>query len=119
MPLTASAPRHSKDLLEPPVERVLDRLHRSARSDLLRIARVAPFVVPDFFGLRAVDDERLGRRMRDTYLPVTRTQGRMLYLTARAIDARRIVEFGTSFGVSTIYLAAAVRDNGGGLVGGS
>lgn len=31
-------------------------------------------------------------------------------------NARRIVEFGTSFGVSAIYLACAVRDNGGGTV---
>jgi predicted O-methyltransferase YrrM len=29
------------------------------------------------------------------------------------------VEFGTSFGVSTIYFAAALRDGGGGLVIGS
>jgi predicted O-methyltransferase YrrM len=29
----------------------------------------------------------------------------------RAIDARRIVEIGTSYGVSTLYLAAGVRDN--------
>jgi predicted O-methyltransferase YrrM len=27
-----------------------------------------------------------------------------------------VVEFGTSFGISTIYLAAAVRDNGTGRV---
>lgn len=46
-------------------------------------------------------------------------QGRLAYLLARTIRARRIVEFGTSFGVSTIYLAAAVRDNGGGVVIGS
>jgi predicted O-methyltransferase YrrM len=38
------------------------------------------------------------------------------YGLCRAIGARRIVEFGTSFGVSTLYLAAAVRDNGGGVV---
>src|SRR5215469_14471086 len=38
------------------------------------------------------------------------------YLTCRAIGARRIVEFGTSFGVSTLYLAAAVKANGGGVV---
>ena len=38
------------------------------------------------------------------------------YGVCRAIGARRIVELGTSFGVSTLYLAAAVRDNcrGGG-----
>ena len=40
-------------------------------------------------------------------------QGRLLYLVARSLRAQRIVEFGTSFGISTTYLAAAVRDNGG------
>ena len=33
-----------------------------------------------------------------------------------ASDARSVVEYGTSFGVSTLHLAAAVRDNGGGKV---
>ena len=42
-----------------------------------------------------------------------------MYLTARSVAARKIIEFGTSFAVSTIYLAAAVRDNGGGRVIGS
>jgi predicted O-methyltransferase YrrM len=45
--------------------------------------------------------------------------GRFLYLTARAIGARNVIEYGTSFAISTIYLAAAVRDNGGGRVIGS
>jgi predicted O-methyltransferase YrrM len=34
----------------------------------------------------------------------------------RALGARRVVEIGTSHGVSTLYLAAAVRANGGGTV---
>ena len=42
-----------------------------------------------------------------------------MYLTARSVGARGIIEFGTSFAVSTIYLAAAARDNGGGCVIGS
>jgi len=42
-----------------------------------------------------------------------------LYLSARAIGARTIVEFGTSFGISTIYLASAIVDNGGGRLIGS
>lgn len=37
-------------------------------------------------------------------------------MSARSCRARRIVEFGTSFGVSTIHLACALKDNGGGLV---
>lgn len=112
-------PASASSLRDPKVTAMLDRLHRHARTDLLRIARVAPFVVPDFFGFRKVDDERLSRRMRGAYVPVTRSQGHMMYLLARSIEARRIVEFGTSFGISTLYLAAAVKDNGGGIVIGS
>jgi predicted O-methyltransferase YrrM len=106
-------------LAEPRVTRLLDRLHKDARVDMLRILRVAPLVVPAFLGFSKVADGDLSHRMRATYLPVSRTQGHMLYLLARSIDARRIVEFGTSFGISTIYLAAAVKDNGGGTVVGS
>ena len=39
-----------------------------------------------------------------------------MYLLCRAINARRVVDFATSVGFSTLYLAAAVRDNGGGVV---
>jgi|SRR5580658_2797152 hypothetical protein len=38
----------------------------------------------------------------------------LLYMLARSYGARIVVEFGTSFGVSTLHLAAALRDNGGG-----
>lgn len=117
MPPTVNSQKSS--LLDPDVVRTLDRLHRGARIDMLRIALVAPFVVPDFFGLRKTVDDRLSRHMRSTYLPVSRSQGNLLYLMARSIGARRIVEFGTSFGISTIYLAAAIKDNGGGVVIGS
>ncbi|WP_133908982.1 class I SAM-dependent methyltransferase [Actinophytocola oryzae] len=34
----------------------------------------------------------------------------LCHLLCRALSARRVVEAGTSYGVSTIYLAAAVRD---------
>jgi predicted O-methyltransferase YrrM len=35
-------------------------------------------------------------------------------MLARGCGARTIVEFGTSFAISTLHLAAALRDNGGG-----
>jgi predicted O-methyltransferase YrrM len=53
-------------------------------------------------------------RLKDAPLPVSRETGRLLYMLARACRARMIVEFGTSFGISTLHLAAAIRDNGGG-----
>lgn len=56
---------------------------------------------------------------REHGYPISAEQGELLYVLARATGARRVVEFATSIGFSTICLAAAVRDNGGGLVIGS
>jgi len=53
---------------------------------------------------------------RDAYLAVSRDTARLLYMLARASGARSVVEFGTSFGVSTLHLAAGLRDNGGGRI---
>ena len=53
-------------------------------------------------------------RLKDQPLPVSRATGTLLYMLARHSGAREIVEFGTSFGLSTLHLAAALRDNGGG-----
>ncbi len=54
--------------------------------------------------------------MKDCYIPISREQGRFLYITVRALQAKNVIEFGTSFGISTIYIAAALRDNGKGTV---
>jgi predicted O-methyltransferase YrrM len=53
-------------------------------------------------------------RLKDQPLPVSRATGALLYMLARSAGAWTIVEFGTSFGISTLHLAAALRDNGGG-----
>ncbi|MGC1548413.1 MAG: class I SAM-dependent methyltransferase [Rhodanobacter sp.] len=55
----------------------------------------------------------------ERFLAVSAECGRFLYMLARSIKAARIIEFGTSMGVSTVYLAAALRDNGGGHLIGS
>ncbi len=46
-------------------------------------------------------------------------QGDLIYLLCRQMGARRVVDFATSVGMSAIYFAAAIRDNGGGKVIGS
>jgi predicted O-methyltransferase YrrM len=58
-------------------------------------------------------------RMKEFYLAVSPDTARLLYMLARSMRACSIVEFGTSFGISTVHLAAALRDNGGGLLIGS
>ena len=53
-------------------------------------------------------------RMRDVPLAVSRDTGTLLYMLTRSTGARSVVEFGTSFGLSTLCIASALRDNGGG-----
>jgi len=52
----------------------------------------------------------------DYYIPISAEAGQLLYAVARAIRPDTVVEFGTSYGISTLYLAAAVADNGAGHV---
>jgi len=53
---------------------------------------------------------------RDKLAALDADKAAFCYRLCRALGARRVVEAGTSFGVSTLYLAAALRDNGGGTV---
>jgi len=56
-------------------------------------------------------DARTNDFLRDKLVALDRNKAEFCYQICRSLCARRIVEAGTSFGVSTIYLAAAVRDN--------
>lgn len=98
---------------------ILRELHRRAgRQNFSFLRRFAAYVPRLLWG-RALPWERIEPRMEDLFLAIDPASGVFCYLLARALQARRVVEFGTSFGVSTIYLALAVRDNGGGQVIGS
>ena len=50
------------------------------------------------------------------YIPISAQAGKLLYGVTRAIRPETVVEFGTSYGISTLYLAAGVADNGTGHV---
>lgn len=100
-----------------PLAPLLDRLFVEA--DAAR-----PHTHPDFAATSPEERNRLMRsrteyldlytRLKDLPLPVSRETGALLYMLARSTRATTIVEFGTSFGISTLHLAAALRDNGGG-----
>lgn len=103
-------------LARPPVSAIIDRLF--AEADAAEARRDA-----DFSSARRAADPKDYRRyyaqLKDQPLPVSRATGKLLYMLARSARARSIVEFGTSFGISTLHLAAALRDNGGGRLIGS
>jgi predicted O-methyltransferase YrrM len=100
-----------------PTGPLLDRLFKEADA-------ISPESTPAFATLSAEERGRLMRsktdylefygQMKDVPLAVSRETGVLLYMLARSCRARIVVEFGTSFGISTLHLAAALRDNGGG-----
>ena len=90
-------------LLDPHIENLLRELHADSLRDSERRADK-----PEGYGDDLV-------RMGDLYLSVSPEEGRLLYLLARGGRATSLVEFGASFGISTLYLGAAARDNGGRL----
>jgi predicted O-methyltransferase YrrM len=53
---------------------------------------------------------------QDIFIPISPEAGQLLYAIIRGVRPQTVIEFGTSFGISTIYLAAAVADNGTGHV---
>lgn len=107
-------------LTSSPAADVLERLFadavRTGEAFRARLART-PAEGRDARGSR--DSRAFYAAAKDTHLAVSRDTARLLYVLARSRGARRVVEFGTSFGVSTLCLAAALRDNGGGTLVGS
>ena len=86
------------------VDRLLRDLHRSARSDRYRVLRLLPRLAVGFLQRKTFSEMVSPESLEGAFISVPREEGLFLYLTARAIGARTVVEFGTSFGISTIYL---------------
>jgi predicted O-methyltransferase YrrM len=98
-------------MLGSPIDGVLDRLYarHAAQND----------AVAAYFTARAAEgppdwnrfDARTDEFLKDKLIALDRDKAEFCYHVCRALRARRVVEAGTSFGVSTLFLAAAVRDN--------
>jgi predicted O-methyltransferase YrrM len=93
---------------------LLERLHRQSAVQSESLAA--------YFTKRAEEgsldwngfDDAANTFLRDKLVALERDKAEFCYQLCRALRAMRVVEAGTSFGVSTLYLAAAVRDNGRG-----
>ena len=98
-------------VLGSPIDDLLERLY--AQNDAQGAALAA------YFTARAADgsldwnsfDARTNEFLKDKLIALDRLKAEFCYQVCRALQARRVVEAGTSFGVSTLFLAAAVRDN--------
>ena len=109
----------STTLTQAPVSTVLQQLFAEADATSVTLRQtlsMLPAAERDALmaSARAADFRPFYERAKGFHLAVSRETGTLLYMLARSMKARSIVEFGTSFGVSTLHLAAALRDNGGG-----
>ncbi|MDH6195444.1 putative O-methyltransferase YrrM [Mycobacterium frederiksbergense] len=91
----------------------LDRMYAAADEQFVKLREDGSRRFADLSNASA---QQRADALSDIYMPVTREAGRLLYSLVRAAKPAIVVEFGMSFGLSTLHLAAAVRDNGFGRV---
>ena len=106
-PSQPTAQLNSGPITDPAIRRVLSRLLAAKPRPPRRQLKDAGHQGLDAFALKHFS------------FSIRPEQGELIYLLCRSIGAKRVAEFGTSLGFSALYLAAAVRDNGGGTVIGS
>ncbi len=113
----------SSTLTTPPVAPLLGRLFADAARSRHLIGALFGDLSPEQRWAEVTrpnaDYRAFYNKAREIHMPVSPATGALLYMLARSNGARNIVEFGTSFGISTLHLAAALRDNGGGTIIGS
>ncbi|MFK8005803.1 MAG: O-methyltransferase [Saprospiraceae bacterium] len=93
--------------LDSTVQSVISLLFKDAKFDGLRAAKGMAKMI--FRPLQPKD-------MENVYLPVSQEQGEFFYKTIVNNQFQSIVEFGTSFGISTLFLAAAAKETGGKVI---
>lgn len=89
------------------IEQKLDVLHRDSQHDLRRIAKEK--ITSLFRPLTPAD-------FKHVYLPISKKQGKVIKNLIVEHNCKHVVEFGTSFGISTLYLADAVKETGGSVI---
>ena len=96
---------------DPALAALLERLHDRSEAQSPELS--------EYFGRRiaersltgfSLDADALGF-LSDKLVALDRSKAEFCYQVCRALRAKRVVEAGTSLGVSTLYLAAAVRAN--------
>ena len=85
----------------------LDRLHKESEGEIFTILK----------GLsKGIFRKLEPKDMKEAYIAMSREQGIMMYELILESKSKNIIEFGTSFGISTLYLAAGAKENGGKVI---
>lgn len=103
-------------LNDPKLEALLAALH--AQSDSQE-QTMATYYATESGGAQRPQAQDEKTFLSDKLVALDRDKAEFCYQLCRALGARRVVEAGTSYGVSTLYLAAAVRDNARAAGGGA
>ena len=85
----------------------LNELFEDSKYDMLNMMKGAAKSV--FRPMQPLD-------FKDAYLSISKAQGHDLIKLIADNKLKRIVEFGTSFGISTLFLAQGVMDTGGHII---
>ena len=95
----------------PQIRAVLDRLFAAAA-----LQETSPPPLPKGFSFTSGSARERSDATASVHMPISSAGGNLLYALVRASRPNTVIEFGTSFGLSAIYLAAAAADNGTGHV---
>jgi predicted O-methyltransferase YrrM len=97
-------------LHQPQVQEVLSRLYAEAEVTDANVLAEEQAIASTTGGI--IDDQTLASIREREFMAVAPEVGRLIYLLVRSRRPALVVEFGTSFGLSAIHIAAALRDNG-------
>lgn len=86
---------------------VLNELYNEAKSDGIKVLKALGVGI--FKKLEP-------HHVKSAYLPISKEQGLWMYDVIVKNQYKNMIEFGTSFGISTIYLALAAEQTGGNVV---
>lgn len=89
------------------IQNTITELYRDSENDYKRI--IKGFAKSIFKPMRPAD-------FKDAYLAISRAQGRELVQLIVKRNIKQIVEFGTSFGISTLFLAEGVAQTQGNII---